>query len=78
MKEAKYITIKTYDVGDGFLIDEQYNSEEDLLDYWIYHKDYSIKQYLYGIHKSTGLSFDSHIQYINRDKEDYRQSYMDE
>lgn len=76
MKEAKYISITTYDVGDGFLLDEQYNSNEDLLEYWIYHKDYGIKEHVYGIHKSTGLSFDT--RNIDRYKETYRHDHMDE
>ncbi len=78
MKEAKYITVTTYDVGDGFLLDEQYNSNEDLLEYWIYHKDYGIKAHLCGILKSTGLSFDTSTTCVDRYKEFYRQEYMDE
>jgi hypothetical protein len=78
MKEANYITVKTYDAGDGFLLEEQYNSDEDLLEYWIYHKDYGVKQHIYGIHQSTGLCFDSRTSHIDRYKRDYRQSYMDE
>lgn len=78
--------MKTYDAGDGFLIDivelfgSKLRNEDSLYEAWMYHKGYGVKQLMFGMptdqqteDEFKSIVFDSIEEY----KDTYRQDVMD-
>ena len=48
--EKKEIYVLNY--RDGFKVDIVVN-EEDFVEFWLYHKDYAVKEFLFGVLKES-------------------------
>ena len=48
--EKKEIYVVNY--RDGFKVDIVVN-EEDYVEFWLYHKDYAVKEFLFGVKKES-------------------------
>lgn len=48
MKEVLGVQTLTFDVGDGFFVDIVTDNPHKEYDAWLYHKDYGVKQLMFG------------------------------
>jgi hypothetical protein len=81
MKKINIVT-RTYALDDEWLVDIMDNKEEDIFYAWIYHKDYCVKDMMYGWpkHQPTGLVTDlkTFKEMVLCGWEDYAESYREE
>lgn len=82
MKERKDITSRFFDAGDGFIVEAEYSvneNGEDVVEFWLYHKEYGIKDLMFGLPKKY-KEFDIYdvcAANLEQYKESYREEYMD-
>lgn len=80
--ELVKMTTATFTYIDGFYVDVVINGNR--VDYWLWHKDYGIKQFIFGIENNKNLSVNQLIELVNDNLEcgdyieAYEQEYMDE
>lgn len=86
MKKANY-KIHTYEADDGFMVDIV--DKDDAFEAWIYHKDYGIKDLMWGEPKKNTIFGEPFTQTLQGFKSlveanleayagDYREDHMDE
>ena len=66
MKETLGVQTQTFTVGDGFLVDIIVDALNEMYEAWIYHRDYGIKELMYGEFFDT----------VDLAVEDYKHYYM--
>lgn len=79
MKISYYQTLATYDVGDGFYVDMVLDRESKYHSYeaWMFHKDYGVKQLMYGI-PIDEMSFERFETSIKCSVAEHKRFYRDE
>lgn len=81
-KEIKKAVISstTYKIGEGFLLDIVCNAESDpypLYQAWFWHKDYGIKEFLFGSYQDHEDFIETALHYAEDFKDYYVEKYME-
>lgn len=70
-----FMHIATYDVGEGFYVDITRSEKE--LNAWIYHSDYGIKAYMFGLLEED-TSVTDFVDIVAHTIDEHKDYYMDE
>lgn len=74
-------TIRTYPLKDGFYVDvEQSIKDLEFIDFYLYHKDYGVKNYIVGLQKEAITDIKKTIDLLIEDYDSincYKEEYFD-
>lgn len=77
MKRVYTLVTETYETSvKGFMVDVVIRTSDGIVEFWLYHKDYAIKQMMFGIHEEVdpaSVIDSSLMDYIKA----YRKQYME-
>ena len=75
------VTSTTYKIGGGYLLDIACNAERDPCpeyEAWFWHKDYGVKELLYGANQEYDDFIETALYYAEDFKDYYAEKYMGE
>lgn len=79
MKEInnRFALMGQYSAGDGFLIDVFENKTEDTYEAWIYHKDYGMKNLMFGM-PTTQQRYKEFLECVECDIDEQKRIYSED
>lgn len=81
LKRAVVTSLATYKLGEGFLLDIVCNAEYDPCpnyQAWFWHKDYGVKELLFGSGQPFDVFLDCALLYAEDFKSYYAEKYMED
>lgn len=71
------VEIKRYDLENGFIVDVE--KSDEWADFWLNHKDYGIKQFMFELYNCDESEYESIIEFnVDEFINIYKKDYFDE